>query len=291
MCWCPHICGRRISGFFQSFGQPSLTDLSGQKVPSHFYLGIGILHSSILTHTGGGERELANNQSLTLQILHNKIYGFYLGRPTKLNQHHQPGHLAAFIETTQQQQHPSLPSVHGGTFTRRNCPEAQQLCLPWSRALQVLIQKQVSFYRKVWRHLASDFNMTRKKTELWCDNRSPSIWLMTSAFDRSQKHQHEGPSRAFWDHVVMGETISNPEKPWGIVHSMLASFIERGFRGFSWGGFCLLLTHKRLCVRLFHFPFLETDFLLGKTESLESSNSISKIISISTSLLLFLGSF
>lgn len=53
---------------------------------------------------------------------------------------------------------------------------------------------------------------------------------------------------------------------------MLDSFIERDFRGFSRGGFCLLLTHKRLCVRLFHFPFLEIDFLLGKTESLKSSN-------------------
>lgn len=169
-----------------------------------------------------------------------------MDRPTKLNQHHQPGHLAAFIQTTQQQPHPSFLSVHG-TFTRRNCPEARQLCLPWSRVLQVLTQTQVSFYRKVWRHLASDFHMTRKKAELWYDNRNPSIWLMANPFDRRQKHKHEGLSRAFWDHVVMGETISSPERPWGIVHSMLDSFIERDFRGFSRGGFCLFLP-TRGCV-------------------------------------------
>lgn len=55
--------------------------------------------------------------------------------------------------------------------------------------------------------------MTRKKAEVQYDNRNPSMWLMANPFDRRQKHKHEGPIRAFWDHVVMGETISSSERP------------------------------------------------------------------------------
>lgn len=36
------------------------------------------------------------------------------------------------------------------------------------------------------------------------------------------KHKHENQRRAFWDSVVMGETISSSDMPEGILHSMLS---------------------------------------------------------------------